>query len=352
MQMRWLLLLVCGAAIAGCSQDSSTLSSGSNGTSDKPVAAQPSGTIDSDSVAKSTEPDVKRDAGATGLYSGGSDPKKSAMAEPATSVSSQPASAAAPNADLLGSWKGEIKMEEPKKDDPSAAFAGLAKAMLGNIKLEFKDGNRFAMNMMIPFEGSYTRSGRKLTLKVEKVMGMTPEEAAKMSGKGMPADANKPMNAELSADGKTITVKNDKSMPGSGEITFRKAGTTAVKSTVNSAEQKFVGEYKGFADIPKNAAKNEKERRAMEMLKDSMSLELRADNTYALNIMLGFEGKWKLAGDRILLDVGDMGLAQAFTGKESVNGKSKPMELLVTADGGLKLVDDDPKKGSVTFRRK
>ena len=50
---------------------------------------------------------------------------------------------------------------------------------MGDIKLEFKPGNKFAMNMMVPLEGSFTRNGRKLTLTVEKVAGVTAKEAKK-----------------------------------------------------------------------------------------------------------------------------------------------------------------------------
>jgi hypothetical protein len=127
---------------------------------------------------------------------------------------------------VVGKWKGEMKMPETKKGDPSAAFAKAFAGML-SMDVELKKDKTFAMTTMsIPVEGNWTATGADtLELKPTKVMGMTMDEAKKEAEKKSPgttmtANSEKPMNLKLSADGKTLTlVTTGKDQ---GEVVFTK----------------------------------------------------------------------------------------------------------------------------------
>jgi hypothetical protein len=244
------------------------------------------------------------------------------------------------------------------KDNP---MAGMAKAMVsmlaGNLKLEFRPGDRFVLTMMVPVEGTVTRTGNKLVLKPEKVMGMTPEEAAKMSNKGpMPMDMKEPLNAEVSEDGKTIRV-----LPGKGQsegaMVFHRYEKKAVKSTVTAEEEKFVGEYRAEVIPPKDQSSPEKQKAAqmLEHMKDAFSLELRADNTYTMNMIMALEGKWQLAGGKVKLSMEDLGgMASAMGAAPGKTKSTMPDTLTPGPDGSLTLdaPASDRDKGGLIFHKK
>jgi hypothetical protein len=55
---------------------------------------------------------------------------------------------------MIGKWKGEVKMPEDKKDDP---MAKMGEAMLGmfTMDLELKEENKFSLTMLfIPIAGT------------------------------------------------------------------------------------------------------------------------------------------------------------------------------------------------------
>lgn len=255
-----------------------------------------------------------------------------------------------PNADLIGMWKGEIQMPKAAADDPMAKMAeGMAKMLMGRLKLEIKPGNAFVLNMMFPIEGTLARKGSKLTLKPTKMMGMTPDEAKKAAAEQGAADMDmESMTATVSKDGKTITVANDKPEDGRMVFTRAPAENRIVLATVTAEEKPFVGEWKGemSGGGPAGATAEEK-KQAEAMLKvmnSGLGLTLRADNTFTMNMMMELEGKWKAKGGKVtleLLELAGMGGNQA---------QNDPVVFQAT-DGGKTL--RATKEGqTITFRKK
>lgn len=116
---------------------------------------------------------------------------------------------------LVGKWKGQIEMPEAKKDDPAAAMAQAFGSMM-SMEIEFlKDKTFKMMAMIVPVEGTWTVSGNKITATPTKVMGMSVDDAKKMAteqaqknGQSLSVsdDINKPIDIEISPDGKTLTM--------------------------------------------------------------------------------------------------------------------------------------------------
>lgn len=131
---------------------------------------------------------------------------------------------------LVGKWKGQIEMPEAKKDDPAAAMAQAFGSMM-NMEIEFLKDKTFKMTaMIVPIEGTWTVSGNKITATPTKVMGMSVDDAKKMAsdqakkdGQSLSVsdDMNKPIDIEISPDGKTLTM----------------TGTGADKSSVKFTKQ-------------------------------------------------------------------------------------------------------------------
>ena len=222
-----------------------------------------------------------------------------------SSSSSTPSAQAPAEKPITGKWKGKIEVAKAKEDDPAAKMAEAMASMFGDMDLEIKDGNRYVMKFMgMPMEGSITRTGNKLSLKHEKVMGMTPDEMKAMNekqGKAAPADPNAPMEGEISADGETISLFDPK-QPDSKMVFKRHVEKPKVvgTSSVKGPETALVGSYKGVVD----PAKVKPEDKAMvDAIKDSLSLKLEVDNTFSMNMMMEFEGKWRVEGDTLILTI-------------------------------------------------
>lgn len=128
---------------------------------------------------------------------------------------------------LVGKWTGDLKIPDSKKDDP---MVKMAQGMMGALSLELKDDKTFVMSMMVPFEGTWTVSGDKLSLQVTKMMGMTVEQAksaARTQGQTKDLDQmDKPMEFSISADGKELTAIKKEGAPGAdqGDLIFKKSG--------------------------------------------------------------------------------------------------------------------------------
>lgn len=203
---------------------------------------------------------------------------------------------------IVGKWKG--KLEAPKKtgDDPAAKLAEAMMAMMGDIVLEFKEGDRYTMTLMaMPTEGRVEQDGNNLTLTAEKVMGMTVDEAKKQAEKGgkpFTQDPGAPMKATISPDGKTITVTSD---PTQGNMVFERlveVPKVVGTSSVSSQEASLVGTYEGRTD-PTKAKPDE-----IQMLKamdGNLKLVLDKDNTFTLDMMVKLVGKWKVTGNMMSL---------------------------------------------------
>lgn len=135
-------------------------------------------------------------------------------------------------ANVVGKWKGELKMPSLSKDDPMAKMAeGLMGMMAMNV--EFKADHKFTLTMMgMPIEGDWAMSGNTVTLTPTTVMGLTPEEAKKKfkssgSLSSSQDDPSKPIKLEMQSDGKTMKALDDNGKPGDsskGELVFTKEG--------------------------------------------------------------------------------------------------------------------------------
>lgn len=123
---------------------------------------------------------------------------------------------------LVGKYKGEIKMPAAKKDDPAAKMAeSFAKAFANNLSLELKADNTFKMNVMMELEGTWAQSGTVLTLTPKKMGGVDVAEAKKVAG-STSGGMDKPLLLEVGADGKTLTAKDEKGGSASGSLVFTK----------------------------------------------------------------------------------------------------------------------------------
>lgn len=258
------------------------------------------------------------------------------------------------NAGIVGKWSGKIDMPKSGKDDPMGKMAeSMAQLFLGGLSLELRSNNTFVLNVMVPIEGTYARSGRNLTLTPTMVAGMTQDEARKMrqaDGKATPE--MKPMRGSIAADGSNIVLQTDNKKE--GELVFRRAAPEKpVVATVTSSEKALVGAWKGSVSmaVPPNAsaAEREKAEMGMRVLNGTLELELRANNTFKMRMMMELEGKWSVKSGKVRLDV--TGLAGMGP---STSSKGDPLELTV-ADSGRSL--EVHKKGpggteSMTFKRK
>lgn len=126
-------------------------------------------------------------------------------------------------ASIVGKWKGSFDIPKPKKDDPSSQMgAAFAKAMMSNINLELKADKSFKLTMFFPIEGKWEVSGRRITLRAEKFLGMTQSEMKKMGGASGNQSVRfnqKPMSLEISADGKKLIMSGSNPKDGTLEFT-------------------------------------------------------------------------------------------------------------------------------------
>jgi len=106
--------------------------------------------------------------------------------------------------DVVGKWTGSMD-SGATSNDPSAAAAA---KMMSSVTLEFKKDQTFSMNMLFPFEGTWTQSGPTITMKMTKAMGMDVSQLKSMAaaqGNANTADVDKPMILTVSSDGQTLT---------------------------------------------------------------------------------------------------------------------------------------------------
>lgn len=295
------------------------------------------------------------------LYQVDADPaSEPVLAAPKTASGPKPTSKTGPsvgsgkNADIVGKWSGKIDMPKGEKNDPMAKMAeSMAQLFLGGLSLELRADNTFVLNVMVPIEGTYTRSGRNLTLTPQKVAGMTQAEAKKMrEAEGKPSPDMGPMRGSIAADGRSIALRPDDKKE--GDLVFRRAAPEKpVVATVSAAEKPLVGAWKGSVSMPvppkASAAEREKALMGMKVLNETLELELRADNTFKLRLMLELEGKWSVKSGKVRLDVTGMsGMGPA------TSSKGDPLELTIAASGQALEVRKQGPGGTeaMTFKRK
>lgn len=253
------------------------------------------------------------------------------------------AAAATGTASLAGKWKGEIKMPETKSEDPMAKMGeAMAQMLLGNLTLEFMEGDKFKLTMMgMPIEGSVKRTGNDLLMTPESAMGMPIEEARKAN----PQLKDEPLKGTVSADNSEIILTGDKDKPTDGQMVFKRAKDEPeepVKSTVSAAEKSFVGKYEAKMEGSAPAGQTDEEKnewKMAEMMVKSASLDLRADNTFRMTMMFDLEGTWK---------AGEGGLVLKMTKALGMDG-GKPSpdneDLKLRSESGGRLVSDQPGPG-------
>ena len=254
--------------------------------------------------------------------------------------------------DITGKWKGEIQMPEASKDDPMAKLGqAMGQMMLGNLTLEFLPGDKFRLTMMgMPIEGSYTRDGNELAMKAESAMGMSAAELKKQD----PKFNSDMLKATVSEDGTKITVRSENARASEGEMVFNRYTEEAKKetaSTVSNAEKNLVGSYSCElkADRPeKMTPQEESEWKMGEALMKSASLDLHADNTFKIVLMLEMTGTWKVEGDEVKLHMTGM----AGMPDDGKSGDKNDMNLRIDPNGRLTMAEKGPKGQTMAFVKK
>lgn len=117
-----------------------------------------------------------------------------------------------PEAQLAGTWKGDIKLTPAQEKEPAAAFA---KALLKDISLEMRGDKTCAMTIMgQSADGNWSLSGNTVTIT------MKPKPGGKSNGMTF---ENKPANFTLSPDGKSLALVQSGSVDTG--LTFTKQGS-------------------------------------------------------------------------------------------------------------------------------
>lgn len=271
---------------------------------------------------------------------------KSGGASPESATSTQPGASVASNTQgLKGRWKMDIGASATDK-----ASADMARAMgsLANVSIDFDGSKAFTMLMMgVPVGGSYTEQGDKVHFVPETVLGKTFDEWKKM-----PQDANnptnkmaeqlKPFDGTVDQKAGTITISNlgndNKAVIFKREVP---EDESKLASTVKPEEKILVASYKGKMEIPEtNDPAKAQQNEMMKSMMQNLSLRLRQDNTFKMNLGLELEGTWSVEGGKVLL-------------KPSLAAGSKdekPMDLTVSADGKT-LSRSEEGKGKLEFTR-
>lgn len=255
--------------------------------------------------------------------------------------------------DIMGKWKGKIEM--PKSEDEDNPFGKMAEAMAGmftgNMALEFLPEDRFRLSFMgIPIEGKVERKGLDLTLHTDRAMGMTVEEAKKTN----PDFKQETMLAKISADGSKITISDLGDDKSKGTMVFERAKEEPKKqvaSTVSDAEKDLVGDYtaKMEGSPGQMDEKEQSEFKMAEAMMQTSTLELRADNTFKMMMMLEMEGTWKVEDGKISLHMTKI-MGMPDDGKST--SKNDDMVLKVEPGGRLTTSEGGPKGMTLVFQKK
>lgn len=248
----------------------------------------------------------------------------------------------------VGKWVGKPE-SSTGKSDPAQDFAKGMMGMMGDVRLEFPTEDTFKLQMLgMPIEGTVTKSGNQLILKAEKVMGMPPDKANK-DGK-----ADEPLVLTLSDDGESITIREG--TPDEMVLVFKRDTSTpkTIQATLtDKADLDLVGKWKGTIDMPQPAANaSQAEKDDYEQTKAmAITLDLRPDETFLMNMMMEVEGKWKREGGTVTLTPGKIaGMDMSVDDKKDPN--NEPLKGDLSPDGRTLIVKHhDPKKGTLTLRK-
>jgi len=126
----------------------------------------------------------------------------------------------------------------------------------------------------------------------------------------------------------------------------------------------LVGNWKGSLQLPKssNAAADGMANAMVSAMASNITLNLKGDGTFSMNMIFPIEGNWSVTGSKLSLiptklmgmSVDDMKKQQPANGSTMAASSSaqKPLVFDVSADGKtLTGQDSDPSKGSLTMTR-
>lgn len=119
---------------------------------------------------------------------------------------------------VVGTYNGKINMTKEMESNP------MAKSMIENAKvtLELKKDKTFAMNSIVPVNGTWSLADHALTLTPTEIMGMSMKDIeAKSKAAGQTMPANTTIGADVTDDAKTITTKSTPTSQGT--MTFTRA---------------------------------------------------------------------------------------------------------------------------------
>jgi hypothetical protein len=261
----------------------------------------------------------KPDSG--GSDSGATEPKKTETAK-----GDAPKSEAL-KGELVGIW--QMSTDPAKKDGSGASFtAGLG----GLFDFEFTSDTTFELSLLgLLAEGKVERRGNKLTLTVERVGGLDPEEAKKSK---VTTDQDPLVfEGELAADGNTMVIWTDKPEE---KTTFKKLEDKVGPPKVTPEEKELVGRW--IVDDLQNAEPLEEPMdKAMDYSIRRGRLELREDGTFRFRVGLRVDGKWNRKDQKIAL------VADLVGGEPSKAGEADVVEGRLLDDGRIEIIAPDGK---------
>ncbi len=255
-----------------------------------------------------------------------------------TSGSTQAAKGA--DAGLAGKWYGTLK-PIGKLDETNKALA----AMMGNAQVDLELGadGKFKMAMMgTDIEGGYRIEKQTLTLTYEKVMGMdlkSPDPNSFVSA--FAEEFKEPEKGEIRDGGKTLFFPGRKGLSGEAEMTFTREPPPAAPmgpKSVSPAEEKLVGRYvydESFVVKLEGTKAQQSAQKMVNSMSRRFKLELRADNSFELEMMLPMRGKWKEKDGRVTLHVTEPNVKELTAGGPPdvpIKISDKPGQLLMVND--------------------
>lgn len=242
---------------------------------------------------------------------------------------------------------GEKSVEQSMEEAGRALAEGFSQLFGAMIRLDLEADQTFRLTLlMVPLDGAWSREGDELTLRAEKVMGLPPQQYVALNREDPQAKEirrffEKPIRGRVLEGGAALEI----AFPGSESEPARfkrvpKEEPKPVEMKVStSTEKNLLGRYTARIEVDEGAltAEQRKDLPFLRSIVDSMSLELRGDYTFSMNMAFPMVGDWSLDGDRLVLVVrGLEGMSP-----EGGTAKVEPDEqiLIVQPDGSLLLVD-------------
>lgn len=126
-------------------------------------------------------------------------------------------------------------------------------------------------------------------------------------------------------------------------------------------EKQVVGTWNGKAELPSDQKDNAKAKSEVEAMNKVLTLELREDKTYTMNMGVPITGTWSVSGQGVSLvtetimgkSVEEMKkLAAQFGSAEDAEKMSKPVQGNLSADGkSLSIESPTPGSGTLVFTK-